>query len=85
MEGMTKAEVDRMERGTIAHSSQPMRPRDAATLILLERQGDEVLVLMGRRHAGHAFMDSTKESYRREADEASWPRTLDFLTRHLGG
>lgn len=56
MEGMTKAEVDRMERGTIAHSSQPMRPRDAATLILLERQGDEVLVLMGRRHAGHAFM-----------------------------
>jgi len=36
-------------------------------------------------HAGHAFMDSTKESYRREADEASWPRTLDFLTRHLGG
>ena len=56
MEGMTKAEVDRMERGTTAHSGQPMRPRDAATLILLERQGDEVLVLMGRRHAGHAFM-----------------------------
>ena len=56
MEGMTKAEVDRMERGTIAHSRQPMRPRDAATLILLERKGDEVLVLMGRRHAGHAFM-----------------------------
>lgn len=56
MEGMTKAEVDRVERGTIAHSRQPMRPRDAATLILLERKGDEVLVLMGRRHAGHAFM-----------------------------
>lgn len=35
--------------------------------------------------AGHAFMDSTKESYRRHADEASWPRTLDFLARHLGG
>ena len=35
--------------------------------------------------AGHAFMDSTKESYRREADEASWPRTLEFLSRHLGG
>jgi len=28
-------------------------------------------------------MDSTKESYRRHADEASWPRTLDFLARHL--
>src|SRR5918996_1398365 len=33
--------------------------------------------------AGHAFMDSTKDSYRRDADEASWPRTLDFLSRHL--
>ncbi len=36
-------------------------------------------------NAGHAFMDSTKESYRRHADEASWPRTLDFLGRYLIG
>jgi carboxymethylenebutenolidase len=36
-------------------------------------------------NAGHAFIDSTKESYRRHADEASWPRTLDFLGRHLAG
>jgi carboxymethylenebutenolidase len=35
-------------------------------------------------NAGHAFMDHTKESYRRHADEASWPRTLNFLQRHLG-
>ncbi len=56
MEGMTKAEVDRVERGSIALSDQPMRPRDAATLILLDRKGDDILVLMGRRHAGHAFM-----------------------------
>ena len=34
--------------------------------------------------AGHAFLDSTKDSYRRHADEASWPRTLEFLGRHLG-
>lgn len=33
--------------------------------------------------AGHAFMDHTKESYRRHAAEAAWPRTLDFLRRHL--
>jgi carboxymethylenebutenolidase len=33
--------------------------------------------------AGHAFMDSTKESYRRHADELAWPRTLDFLGRYL--
>lgn len=56
MEGMTKAEVSRMDRGAAAHSGQPIRPRDAATLILLDRKGDEILVLMGRRHAGHAFM-----------------------------
>jgi carboxymethylenebutenolidase len=34
-------------------------------------------------NAAHAFMDSTKESYRGHADEASWPRTLNFLSRHL--
>ena len=34
-------------------------------------------------NAGHAFLDFTKESYRKHADEASWPRTLEFLARHL--
>lgn len=56
MDGMTKADVDRVERGAIALHAQPMRPRDAATLILLDRKGDEFRVLMGRRHARHAFM-----------------------------
>jgi carboxymethylenebutenolidase len=35
-------------------------------------------------NAAHAFMDNTKKSYRRDADHASWPRTLEFLGRHLG-
>jgi carboxymethylenebutenolidase len=34
--------------------------------------------------AGHAFMDSTKESYRPAAAETSWPRTLNFFRTHLG-
>jgi carboxymethylenebutenolidase len=34
-------------------------------------------------NAAHAFMDNTKESYRSDADETSWPRTLKFLTTHL--
>jgi len=34
-------------------------------------------------NAGHAFLDSTKDSYRRPADEASWPKTLEFLARQL--
>lgn len=54
MDVMTKAEVDKVQR--IALDAKPIRPRDAATLILLDRNGDEFLVLMGRRHARHAFM-----------------------------
>lgn len=33
-----------------------VRPRDAATLILVDRAKDEPRVLVGRRHAGHVFM-----------------------------
>lgn len=56
MDGMTRAEVDKTERKDSALGAGPKRPRDAATLILLDRSGDEVSVLMGRRHARHAFM-----------------------------
>jgi len=34
----------------------PVRPRDAATLILVRRSGPEPQILMGRRHGGHVFM-----------------------------
>ena len=33
-----------------------VRPKDAATLIIIDRSGTEPSVLMGRRHAGHKFM-----------------------------
>ncbi|RUW97209.1 NUDIX hydrolase [Mesorhizobium sp. M00.F.Ca.ET.151.01.1.1] len=56
MEAMTKADVDKIDKGLAVHDGRPLRPRDAATLILLDRKGDDVLVLMGRRHAAHAFM-----------------------------
>lgn len=56
MQGMTKAEIDRVERRDIAPAGGPKRPRDAATLILLDRDGGTVRVLMGRRHMRHAFM-----------------------------
>ncbi|TIV91075.1 MAG: NUDIX hydrolase, partial [Mesorhizobium sp.] len=56
MEGMTKADVDKLDKGLAVRSGRALRPRDAATLILLDRQGKDVLVLMGRRHARHAFM-----------------------------
>ena len=33
-----------------------LRPKDAATLILIDRRGGDPKVLMGRRHPGHVFM-----------------------------
>jgi 8-oxo-dGTP pyrophosphatase MutT (NUDIX family) len=56
MQGMTKAEIDNAEKADAALGDGPKRPRDAATLILLDRKGDEVRVLIGRRHMRHAFM-----------------------------
>jgi len=39
-----------------AEGAASVRPRDAATLILLDRSASPTRVLMGRRHAGHKFM-----------------------------
>lgn len=52
---------------------------------------DAELTRHGKAHAfhvyagaGHAFMNFTNaERYREAASEASWPRTLEFLARHL--
>lgn len=56
MDGLTRAQVDKAESKDFALGGRPMRPRDAATLILLDRQGGKVRVLLGRRHRDHAFM-----------------------------
>ncbi len=42
MDGLDKAAVDRAEAKDFSLGGKPMRPRDAATLILLDRSGDEV-------------------------------------------
>src|SRR5262249_43309718 len=47
-EQLTRAERDQ--------SFANLRPKDAATIILIDRSGAELKVLMGRRHAGHKFM-----------------------------
>lgn len=39
-----------------AEGSKPVRPRDAASLVLVRRLGEEPTVLMGRRHRKHSFM-----------------------------
>src|SRR5271167_4232271 len=41
---------------TYERSGRPVRPRDAATLIIIRRDSANPRVLMGRRHGGHNFM-----------------------------
>lgn len=54
--GMTRAQIDNAENQDFALGAGPKRPRDAATLILLDRKDNDIRVLMGRRHMRHAFM-----------------------------
>ncbi|MDZ5696368.1 NUDIX hydrolase [Chelativorans sp. M5D2P16] len=54
-EDMTRAEIDAFEAPDVA-AARVLRPRDAATLILLDRCAGGLRVLMGRRHMRHAFM-----------------------------
>jgi len=56
MAGLTRTEIDRVENKDFVIGPGPKRPRDAATLILLDRSGGAVRVLIGRRHRSHAFM-----------------------------
>jgi 8-oxo-dGTP pyrophosphatase MutT (NUDIX family) len=56
MDGLTRTEIDRAESKDFALGGKPMRPRDAATLILLDREGGVTRVLLGKRHMKHAFM-----------------------------
>src|SRR5438046_9571942 len=37
-------------------SHPTIRPKDAATLIIIDRSGPVPKVLLGKRHAGHKFM-----------------------------
>lgn len=54
--GQTRAEIDRAENRDFALGKGPLKPRDAATLILIDRDGPAPRILMGRRHMKHAFM-----------------------------
>jgi len=48
--------AERMTRAERDTSFPNSEPRDAATLILIDRSGQTPKVLLGRRHAGHKFM-----------------------------
>ena len=48
--------TDRMTSSERDQSFPDSEPRDAATIMLIDRAGLKPKVLMGRRHAGHKFM-----------------------------
>jgi 8-oxo-dGTP pyrophosphatase MutT (NUDIX family) len=50
------ASQDLIDAPRVANSR--LRPKDAATLVLVRRDGDEPRILMGRRASGHVFMAS---------------------------
>jgi 8-oxo-dGTP pyrophosphatase MutT (NUDIX family) len=56
LDGITRTDLDVRESRDFALGPGPLRPRDAATLILLDRSGGETRVLMGKRASKHAFM-----------------------------
>jgi 8-oxo-dGTP pyrophosphatase MutT (NUDIX family) len=50
--------AEHMTRTARASTAPAPRPRDAATLILIDRSDAVPKVLLGKRHRGHAFMPS---------------------------
>ncbi len=48
--------TDRMTNSERDTSFPDSVPRDAATLMLIDRSGTDPKVLLGRRHASHKFM-----------------------------
>lgn len=48
--------TDRMTKSERDQSFPDSEPRDAATIMLIDRSGPKAKVLLGRRHHGHKFM-----------------------------
>jgi len=48
--------LERLTETDDGHAFPPMRPRDAATMIIIDRATPSPQVLLGRRHHGHKFM-----------------------------
>ncbi|HLH91765.1 MAG TPA: NUDIX hydrolase [Xanthobacteraceae bacterium] len=48
--------LERLRKLDNLREAATVRPRDAATMIIIDRSGRAPKVLLGRRHAGHKFM-----------------------------
>ncbi len=77
------AEIGCPVQGHFGAEDKNPSPEDMQKLDAELNKFDKVHEFYSYPNAGHAFMDATKESYRRHAEEASWPRTLEFFSRYL--
>ncbi|MBA8880223.1 NUDIX hydrolase [Phyllobacterium myrsinacearum] len=53
---MPLSDLDKSASDEAAKTNVRLRPRDAASLLLIDRSGKDVRILMGRRHMRHVFM-----------------------------
>ncbi|MEX3009303.1 hydrolase [Hoeflea sp. TYP-13] len=69
-----EAELQAEARGRMGNYPL-LRPKDASTLILIDRSGSEPALLMGKRHTAHAFMPDTYvfPGGRRDRDDGRVP------------
>src|SRR3954470_1977930 len=69
--------------GKIVATHPATRPKDSASLLILDRSGPEPKVLLGRRHKGHAFMPDTFvfPGGRVEAADARMPSASELNSR----
>ena len=56
MENMTRAQIDKTSNFTASEKSLYIRPKEAATLILIDGEPGNYQIVMGRRHMRHKFM-----------------------------
>lgn len=56
MENMTLREINKATNHSAAHNSPYIRPKEAATLILIDGTPGNYQIVMGKRHMRHKFM-----------------------------
>jgi carboxymethylenebutenolidase len=77
------AEISCPVLGHFGEEDQNPSPEDMRKLDAELSKYGKIYEFHSYARAGHAFMNKEANSYRADADAASWPRTLDFFSRYL--
>ncbi len=69
--------------GHFGEEDEKPSPEDVGKLDAELTKYNEAHEFFSYAGAGHAFMNFTASSFRPDAAQTSWPRTLDFLKKHV--